>query len=629
MDKEAQSYVVDANSDNGRCEDPMPRSSRSQDLSNTFKRLGRDLAWSFNTATEGIQEWTPCVLVVSYFIFSVCIYMIATAGIMKIFWFIYLMTNTYIAGATVVEALMSIGPYHESKKAAHKVSKKNWTFPTKDEDLPIVDLIIVAYLPNEQDIILDRIHYYLERIIYPTEKLRVNVIYNTPMSIEPLESTMHNLAQKYPQLRVYKVPNSKSKADNVNYYCALNTGAEVSAIYDCDHYPHPYGPRWAAERFVGDKTIETVQGRCVIYNTDATLMAGMIGIEFDKIYAVSHPGRAAMFNFGLFCGSNGYWRTSLLREIRMDESMLTEDIDSALRAFAKGAKVVHDLNVVSYELAPTTMSAFWKQRLRWSQGWLQVSAYNVTFFRFTVLSQQQATVRHMHLVWSPADEGKTRTFGQRFGLLSLLWIRESSYYLITQYFCLVISIIITDFPQTGGELLKLLFFQYPVAYWLFFLRCVHPGPPAHRARLTPAQYSLVSWYIVHYIQHTLRVHPVVDDPCVYLDISCPTSPHSNHGSFRACTTSGQIRQMESNSARMISVPRYTLLLSSLDRIRYIIIAPILEPNKTPRRVGAFCQDKILARTWLGLRHSWSSQCLSNKNGRIGRDDEKSIMATLK
>ncbi len=111
----------------------------------------------------------------------------------------------------------------------------------------------------------------------------------------------------------------------------------------------------------------------MILNSTASFQAAMIAVEFDKIYAVSHPGRSAMFGFGLFCGSNGFWRAELLKRLKMDGSMLTEDIDSALRAVSEGAKTVHDLNVVSYELAPTQWPAFWKQRLRWAQGWVRNS----------------------------------------------------------------------------------------------------------------------------------------------------------------------------------------------------------------------------------------------------------------
>lgn len=163
-----------------------------------------------------------------------------------------------------------------------------------------------------------------------------------------------------------------------------------------------------------------------------------------------------MWGFGLFCGSNGYWRTSLLRDMKMDGSMLTEDIDSALRAFSRGCKTVHDLNVTSYELAPTTFSAFWKQRLRWAQGWAQ------------------ASMRHTKMIYNgvqdPLHEGSKRDFTARFGILSLLLIREASYYLVTQYTCLVLSFVIVKFPSSGEELWKLVYFQYPVSQWLFIIR---------------------------------------------------------------------------------------------------------------------------------------------------------------
>lgn len=114
------------------------------------------------------------------------------------------------------------------------------------------------------------------------------------------------------------MPGSKSKADNLNYFLSLETGSDLIAIFDCDHYPHPNAPRWAVERFLSDTKIDIVQGRCIIFNSNASFLASMIAVEFDKIYAVSHPGRSAMWGFGLFCGSNGYWRAPLLRRLKMD-----------------------------------------------------------------------------------------------------------------------------------------------------------------------------------------------------------------------------------------------------------------------------------------------------------------------
>lgn len=401
--------------------------------------------------TDWIHEWTPFLLVSSYFATSICLYMIFTERLFAIFWFIYLLTNFYIAGATVIEAFMSLRPCRDAREAVRKAEERNWVFPTPDGQLLILDIVIVAYLPNEKDIITGRIKYALERIAYPGDKLRINIVYNTPTPIEPLETEMRQMAAKDSRLRIIKVPGSTSKAHNLNYFFSLDTGSDVIAIYDCDHYAHPFGPRWAIERFMSDPETDIVQGRCVVYNAHETLLTAMICAEFDKIYAVSHPGRAAMWGFGLFTGSNGYWRTPLIRKLKMDSNMLTEDIDSALRAFSAGAKCVHDLNVVSYELGVITVKAFWKQRLRWAQGWAQASA------------------RHVVMSWRKPNQGN-RTLTARFGLLSLLLIREWSYYLVTQYFCLVVGIVILDFPTAGSTLARLVFYQYPVSEWFFIIR---------------------------------------------------------------------------------------------------------------------------------------------------------------
>ncbi|TVY75919.1 putative glycosyltransferase [Lachnellula suecica] len=402
-----------------------------------------------------IQEWGPFMLVSSYFVGSVFMYLILPESVLQVFYFFYMAANFYIAANTVIEACLSLTPIEQARKAVTKVAEHNWVFPTSDKDVPIIDIVIVAYLPNEQDIIIDRTLYAVQQLVYPTDRLRINIVYNTPRQMPELQTQLHGLTAKYSNLRVMQVPNSSSKADNVNYFLSLKIETDIIAIFDCDHYPHPYGPRWAAERFVQNKAVDVVQGRCIVFNADHSILTSMIAVEFDKIYAVSHPGRAEMWQFGLFCGSNGYWKADLLRGIAMDGSMLTEDIDSALRALGKNINVIHELNAVSYELAPTTYRAFWKQRLRWAQGWTQ------------------ASIKHAKLAWTNPEEGiqGNRNFSVRAGIVSLLFVRELSYYLVTQYTCLVINFIIVGWPKNGSGLADLVFFQYPVSEW-FFILCI-------------------------------------------------------------------------------------------------------------------------------------------------------------
>jgi len=155
-----------------------------------------------------------------------------------------------------------------------------------------------------------------------------------------------------------------------------------------------------------------VQGHCVIRNGDASPIAQTVAVEFESIYAVSHPGRARMHGFGVFGGSNGYWKTDLLRQTRMHGFMLTEDIDASLRVVQAGYTIANDRKLISRELAPISLPALWNQRLRWAQGWFQ------------------ASVKHLR----PVLRSQNLTFRQKAGMLHLLFWRECYVWIVSQIF---------------------------------------------------------------------------------------------------------------------------------------------------------------------------------------------------
>jgi cellulose synthase/poly-beta-1,6-N-acetylglucosamine synthase-like glycosyltransferase len=70
--------------------------------------------------------------------------------------------------------------------------------------------------------------------------------------------------------------------------------------------------------------------------------------------------------------------------------MLTEDIDSSLRVVAAGGKIANDPGLLSRELAPTTAMQLWNQRMRWAQGWFQVSRKHLT----SALRSPNLSARH-------------------------------------------------------------------------------------------------------------------------------------------------------------------------------------------------------------------------------------------
>jgi cellulose synthase/poly-beta-1,6-N-acetylglucosamine synthase-like glycosyltransferase len=260
---------------------------------------------------------------------------------------------------------------------------------------PPATAIIAAYLPNEAPIIEDTIQAFL-RVQYPA-RLQIILAYNTPRDMPEIEERLRQLAREHPHFVPMRVATSTSKAQNVNAALAYATG-EFTAVFDADHQPDPDSFR-RAWRWISHGA-DVVQGHCFIRNGAASWVARMVAIEFEQIYAVSHPGRARLHGFGIFGGSNGYWRTPLLRELRMHGFMLTEDIDSSMRAVVSGRQIVSDPYLVSRELAPETMAALTKQRLRWAQGWLQISLkWMVPALRSPRLSLQQKLGMVQLLAW--------------------------------------------------------------------------------------------------------------------------------------------------------------------------------------------------------------------------------------
>ena len=294
------------------------------------------------------------------------------------------------------EAFLALRPKHPPRLA-------------EDQFAPAT-AIIVAYLPNEAATIVQTIKAF-QRIDYEAG-LQILLAYNTPRTM-PVEETLRKMSRDDPRLKVIRVEGSESKAQNVNAALSEATG-EFIGIFDADHHPDPHcfrrAWRWLASGY------DIVQGHCMVRNGNETWISRLVAVEFEGIYAVSHPGRARLHHFGIFGGSNGYWKAHLLHEIRMHSYMLTEDIDSSIRALLEGRRIAADPFIVSRELAPVTLRALWNQRMRWAQGWFQVSYH----YLFKGLASRKVTAR------------------QKLGLVHLLTWRELYPWIANQMFPIII-----------------------------------------------------------------------------------------------------------------------------------------------------------------------------------------------
>jgi len=252
-------------------------------------------------------------------------------------------------------------------------------------DYPPATAIIVAYLPNEADLILETLAHF--RALNYEGELNVILAYNTPHML-PVEHDIAALQKTWPEFTAIKVSGSTSKCDNVNAVLSSITGTFVG-IFDSDHLPSPNSFELAWRDLLNGNDV--VQGRTKINPKYVDcFMSRLLAGEFEVRHGVEHGLRCAAYNYAVFGGSNGFWRTDVLQFIGMDPCMLTEDIDSSIRAMSYGYKIAYNHNLISLEQPPPNFNALFKQRLRWSQGWYQVSWRSFTNIFFSnFLSTQQ------------------------------------------------------------------------------------------------------------------------------------------------------------------------------------------------------------------------------------------------
>ncbi len=262
--------------------------------------------------------------------------------------------------------------------------------------LPKTTFIVSAYLPNELEVIEDTLLNILERIQRPEAGIELILAYNTP-HMEEIEPRLRELAYKWPELILANAYGSKSKSENLNYALEIASG-EMIVLLDADHLVAPdclkLAWRWLDEGY------NVVQGRCKIRNGKSSPVCSLVEVEFEAIYGISHYAKSRLFDSTLFGGTNGYWRSSVIKEIKFSPDRLTEDIDATLRAILQGNHIVHDRNIISTELAPETLAGLWFQRKRWAQGWFQVSVkYQIAILKSKFLNILQKFMWTTLLMW--------------------------------------------------------------------------------------------------------------------------------------------------------------------------------------------------------------------------------------
>ena len=233
---------------------------------------------------------------------------------------------------------------------------------------PLVSIVIPAY--DEQDSILKTVQSLLDAD-YPKKEIIVVSDGSTDNTVRVVRKFM----KQHPGIQLIDKKNG-GKASAVNAGLAVARG-ELFAVMDADSRIDPQAIRALIPHF------SNPQAGAVItrIRVDKPILFLERMQRFE--YIMSSLTRFMMRNFGTLAITHGVmtmFRTKTLRELGgfvKDRNNITEDFEIALRLRRHGFLVEMEPKAIGYTRVPRTVHSVWRQRLRWSRGYL----YNMMNYR--------------------------------------------------------------------------------------------------------------------------------------------------------------------------------------------------------------------------------------------------------
>jgi len=243
------------------------------------------------------------------------------------------------------------------------------------EELPTVAVFIPCW--NEESTIVGTLNSLLA-LNYPKEKLEIIAVNdgstdNTLAVLKTFES--------HPQVRIIDKENGgKHSAMNA----ALSfTKAEIVGCLDADSFVESDALLRIVNHFVSDKDVAAVTPTIKVFNAQSAMQVvqrAEYGLSVFMRNALAH-----MDSLFITPGPFSFFRRSVILEVgpwRHGHS--TEDLEMCLRLQENHKKVTNEPNAIVYTKTPKTTHALFRQRVRWTYGFLKNAIdYRYMFFNPT------------------------------------------------------------------------------------------------------------------------------------------------------------------------------------------------------------------------------------------------------
>jgi cellulose synthase/poly-beta-1,6-N-acetylglucosamine synthase-like glycosyltransferase len=150
---------------------------------------------------------------------------------------------------------------------------------------------------------------------------------------------------------------------------------DVVGFLDADHILDQQSMDELVRQFGAADPPAALQGVCATLNERPNALARLLTIEREWLEIVELRINPLVGGIGLFGGGQGFFRRSLFDDprLRIDDSMVLDDIDLSARLALEGHAVTFSPRVETRSYEPESLREFLDQRSRWGRGWVQLA----------------------------------------------------------------------------------------------------------------------------------------------------------------------------------------------------------------------------------------------------------------
>lgn len=232
--------------------------------------------------------------------------------------------------------------------------------------------ILTTFCPGEPYEMIVETLTAIQKIHYP---------HTTYLCDEANDPYLKEVCQRLGVRHVTRDNRKDAKAGNINNALQYATG-DLCVVLDPDHVPQPEFLDPIVPHF-NNPEIGFVQIVQAYSNLDDTFIAKGAAQQTFQFYG---PIMMTMNSYGtvLAIGANCTFRRAALDSIGGHAAGLAEDMHTAMQLHAKGWKSVYVPAVLARGLVPSTLSAYYKQQLKWSRGTFELlfTTYPRLFLKF-------------------------------------------------------------------------------------------------------------------------------------------------------------------------------------------------------------------------------------------------------